>query len=1795
MSARGLRGTFALALGLLMSTMPCQGARHSTNPSAAAPVARVATHAAALTGASPLRSGALASGELHLVGLRLVAPSARIDVPQNAPFTVPVALYLGNRVATAAEINQLVPSNAQLVGTFSGPSVNTQTLTGTASTGLNIPGLPVAGDYTLSDIRLVNGSTTILQAEPTTVTIRCLGEVLIGSVSSSPMTLAEMREAGIQLGQGNYEARRFTMALSIGSRRVDLSVPVAIPVYNGLASLIGEAQAGRLEIKGEPGMDDPLPDINVALADIRMESTFALSRPDVAHLVNHGFKALVVIPGSIGYLHQFYKVNLLVLNILPDGSPYVVRNVRATAMLPTGADGGVGTADDPLRLAIREAESAEPTKSLLGPGANGQPGTGSTTLAPGESGSATWYMEAMKEGAHLFSFRINGEFSGGTLTGPIPIQGEARAGLLVKNPTFDLALIHPDVVRRGETYTLEARLTNTSGTLANGVSLNLDQTRLANVKLMSAPSQTIETLAPGASATFKFQLKALKTGQVIGSYLYMESGTIGFQLSTGIGERNIQLDPDTLVLPQTLDKLPENVREGMLRVLGQAHSIITTKAALPPGVLPIRGSTLSQILKPSLNEAGLFLGMGVDKGRIWGDLWRAFTRSGDPGLDQLMRQTAAGQDFRSAMVEALSSWAGVASPLNIVGPLASWSSGTVQPIFAAVEGTAGLLSVGIVGADGSLADPTVPMPTLSGAWAATASKGNTALAQMAMPPAGAQLRVLNTASVDQDVNLRISSPLLNSALPATLNYYTLRIPTGGVATVNLGVVRGPAATITSPSGNTGQAVSNDTQDVSAEPFKVLAVHRYDLEMDPNATPFGTQVMLLFNRPNSPVALSAGPDGFAAGSAMVDIEANRLWLKAMTPGENGELPPSPPAIIQQSPRTVSLYLEKPVGPNIPRNLTLKSGWVEQGGGSGLTGTYPIQSGWIPGGAVVKGKVRKTTGEGLPGSLSYWYFVSFTEGGLDLATGISFGQLEEDYYALISNNIALEADGSFQLDYVPEPAKTALGPFTLQGKTASGSAFGVASVLGNGQVIEMDLVLEGKGDVIGTVKDGNGLPIDQVQLEVYQEQPSYGLAWSSGATRISAISDAQGNFAFRGLKTGVFSLRAMKGLLGAAASGEIGRDGQVVTQDIVLKGQTGNLEVQVLNVDGSPRANQTVLLGIAAGLLRSGEKITYVFPQERETDAQGKARFTDVPAGDVAAVLPKMRTTVSPAWYGFLKEGETLKATLQVPDVSKMGQVEVTVSDSKGNPLPDAAIYWEQNPNPNIPAAHSDAEGKALIPAPAGAIFSVVARHPDWPPSGGRSAGVTPLAGKTVQLPVSMPPRAWLKGKVTRPSGAPVVGAYVAIPPVSSRPSLNRLTQTDAQGNYRLSGISTASGERVTCVGSELLTFSNQTAQGLPEQDLALNFVLPDVGQNRLKGHVYQPKESGQNIGTIANLEVYGDLPDISTGDGNPNFGLPLHKLIATTRSSTDGSYAMAGLPIGPFEVTGKNDFFPTLVSATGLFEGSTQEKIQDLTLFSTFTGAMEGQVTRPDGQTKAGAGIRIRLLGGGVGEIQVETDATGHYAFPKVIPSGRYQLRAEDPQSGAIAAGSVYLEQETNRIRNIRLLGKGNLTLHLQDADGKILPDGDVALAHELGNTLDASDFPPMTDKLLPSMGGEMIFSGLWEGLVQVHLRAPNGILHGRASVRMPQGGGDSELTLRLQSTGGVSGHLHRADGSLVNAGRVDAYTYVDPTAQSHYQWVGVSTTRQNGEDGRFIFEDYPLGPFGWKLGIPTAGKWVKPR
>lgn len=1746
-------------------------------------------------GTPTLRPGALATAELHLAGLAFEAPQERIDVPQDAPFRIPVTAWLGGQRLAGAALAGWVPSTARLEATLSGPGLSAQGLEGGLEGGLLVHGLPQEGDYLVSDLRVVDGGRTLYEATPRVVQVRCLGQVIISSVTSSPMTMDEIRDAGIQLEPGNYEGRRFTMALSIGSNAVQLTVPVAIPKYNGYLDPRSGSQFGPLEISGHElggGFD-----VSVVAADMKPSpgmDPFTLSRPVLSHSLQHRFKALLVIPGSIGYLHQFYKTNLVVLNTLPEGSPYKITHLTATLKLPVGADAQASSA--PLRVARRDGETDDLTKPVLGPDSQGRAGQGVSTLQGGQAGMATYFLEALKEGAHAINFDIRGQFEGGGLTQAVPLAGTAQGKLLVRNPYFNLVLVHPDVVRKGEVYTLEARLTNTSETLANGVSLSLDKTRLGSVKVVGDASQTVDTLKPGETASFKFQLRALRNGEIRSSYLYIEDGTIGFQLSTGLGERHIRLNPDTLVLPKTLNALPETTREAMLRVLGQAYSVATTQGALPPGVWPISRATITGQMSTLLTEQGLFLKMGVDKRRIWWSLWRAFMGSQDTGFDQLVRTTQAGHELRQALLEAWSSWAAPGQPLtDHVLSLSQWTEDAPGLSLVAIENAKPGLGLRTQDAQGRVleAAPAEILPGLPVQGMAWASNSGRHLAQIPTAEPGLRLQLVNHAQENQLVKLATLASVANHA-PTLNRWEGILIPPGGAVTVDLGAQRGASA-----SG----IHSDETVDRVPEPFQVLAVHRYDLELDAKAAPYGTQVMVLFNRPNKPESIPSGAAGFLKASSLVQVEENRFLQKVMgyDVDEQGSLildgegrplrQDSPPALIQAFPRVLSLYLEKPVGPYIPRSLTLSPAWTDRAG-EALSGvlTWPIVSGYLPGGAVVKGKVRKAQGQSLPAKLTYYYYQAVSDlTETDLATNLAFAAEDEDFYYAQVTNMDTLADGTFQLDYVPEPVSYALGPFLLQGATAEGSAWGEASVLGNGQVIEMDLVLEGQGTVEGFVVDGAGRPVAGARVRAIQEQRSISKVTGSGggAFLVEAGTDAQGFYRLPGLKTGVFSIRALKDLFGVAGSGEIPSDGSVVTKNLILKGRTGTLRARLLGLDGLPEKNRPLALGIPAGLRREGGAAqNFIFPTVLTPDAEGWVRFEEVPCGDVKVVAAGVPINLVTAWQGYLDSGATLDITLRRLPAQELARVRYRVVDAKGQPVAGAFLS-EQDPRTQYFAV-TDEEGCAPFRSiPADRPHTVKVYHPLWlEPVSSETVVVQP--GEEREARTVLPSRSALKGRVTRADGTPVAGAYVAIPPVYDKVQKNRLAITDARGEYLIPSIPTSGSHRLAAVGPELRTATNVQIQGFPDETLTVDLVLPLVGKNTVQGTVFQPLEGAQRIPAMAEVWVQGLLPSITTPqEGNERWGLLRTETTGVQRTGADGKFRLGNLPQGAYTLFASSDIFPVKTQLPGDFAAQVNAtEDYDLFLISSFAGELKGTLTQRDGHTPVPVGTRVRLLGGSIGELIVHTVEGGRYAFAKVIPAGSYLLRAEDPPTGDIAVAGISMKKEESQVRNLRLWGRGTLTVKVEDSFGNILSEGDVTLVHAKAverfdgrAILTEDDLPVLAQKLLPEHQGTLVFEDLLEGPVTVKLRNPVG-RQGVASVTLPEGGGGAQVTVRLQPVGFIRGMLKRADGSAVPAGRVDAYRGAD--------WLGVSTTRQEGEDGRFLFALMPVGTLSLEAWDPDT-------
>jgi hypothetical protein len=297
--------------------------------------------------------------------------------------------------------------------------------------------------------------------------------------------------------------------------------------------------------------------------------------------------SVLVIPGNVGYLKQFFSAQLYVANGAPGGSGLTVRDVTGTIHLPPGADNvaevnpatGVCDADcdDPLALPELQRDGQTVTQpmtmSVLGVGVDGVPGTSDDvdTFAPGEQGQAEFLLRGEREGYHPLTFDIAATLEG-LPTGPVTVSGKATAGVLVRNARFDVSFIVPNTVRVAERFKVYATVQNVGAGNANLVTMALDTTRIAGLRLLGAPTQSTQTIPAGGTWMVEYEFESLRTGRVTAAYLRFDTppgasgdatGTLNFVV--GVDERGVALSPDTLVLPASVDRLPASARRGASR------------------------------------------------------------------------------------------------------------------------------------------------------------------------------------------------------------------------------------------------------------------------------------------------------------------------------------------------------------------------------------------------------------------------------------------------------------------------------------------------------------------------------------------------------------------------------------------------------------------------------------------------------------------------------------------------------------------------------------------------------------------------------------------------------------------------------------------------------------------------------------------------------------------------------------------------------------------------------------------------------------------------------------------------------------------------------------------------------------------------------------------------------------------------------------------------------------------------------------------------------------------------------
>jgi len=1246
-----------------------------------------------------------------------------------------------------------VPTGAFVEAVLRGPSFAARRLVGAPNAPLMLPPLSLAGDYSLDAIRLVSVTgETLLEGTPNSVPVTVFDEVLVSRVTSRPMSLDEIQERGIEIDDTNFRAVEFEVAFVVDGQSFPVRLPVIAPNFRQSTEIIPAAELEeRLAVVeqlnqqlGEavglpPELERVMPNIQIQGVNMQFgagggDGDLALQIPPIP--------ALMVIPGNIGFLNQFFSVMVFTENAAPVGSGLSVHSLTAELILPSGPDQVAGTndspGDDPLRMARvnGEARAIVPVRQV---GPDGVSGTtdDQDRLRPGDTGQGELLVEGLQEGLHVMELALKAKLDG-LAAGSVEITGKAAGSILVRNPKFSMAFIHPRTVRSGEPYNTAVTILNTSSTVANLVSVELNENNISGGVLETDSRVELGTIAPGETKTATFRIRSQKTGAITFSNLTTSDDSLvgRFRLRAGVDERGVALSSDTLLLPDFIDVLPPDLLAAAQRVLGQAIST-NTAGQLPAGVQRVSKrmvaatTTLDADGKPvyrgsgtrlmELLEAAQRVRYGEPLARVLPDLlldWQG-ARDFDEGWDQLIRQTDAGREWREALMRAMENADPAADPalmrlVNRAPDLAG--RGEAWLLAASDRGSIDLSykGTGTTVADGarSTVAKTAGFGGADGDWLVAAEPGVFIwkLAGSLVGEAQFNLQIVRADGTARELLWRVSDLPAGACViyDARSGNELARMDENGDGT--------PEHTVAATGTNFTElapevlAVRQDPEVKVARPPKPCSSPSTtnDLGKTVRVENYANIVAVLFSKPMS------------QESANVPA-AYRL--------ENG----NEAAFVQVQPggRVALLTMRQPLGAVIPRSMTVSGGVKDLRGNAVVEESLPVETFLIEG-VNVRGRVIRADGSfaaNVPVTLTY----------------NDENDTEFDCVPWVSRVAQVRTDetGAFSFDFV-----------------LSGISYTISATDTSGLSDEaVDLIL---GSAVNGQVDGAKL---QELASLPQNQNTLLAAFAAGAMP-AAIAKAEG---------------LDRAVVNDFVSG--GRFGSESNYALRFRGR-GTVTGQVVLADGS-----TPVAGAAANLfpdINSREQGRGIL-----TDSAGRFAFFGVPLGPftIEAMTPTGLTrTVS----GLLSEtGESVDMLVT------LGPTPPTYSDWQGRLLePDGAsvaggtVYVGKLDRGNLIVSGStttDAGGYWSIPQIPVGKYDVVGISLDGRRKGQRNA-VTSVADVATTANIVLQPRSVVEGVVQFANGDPVAGAKVG--------GGETIATTDALGRFRLLGVPTGSNREIS---------------------------------------------------------------------------------------------------------------------------------------------------------------------------------------------------------------------------------------------------------------------------------------------------------------------------------------------------------------------------------------------------------------
>ncbi len=1612
---------------------------------------------------TPVKIGQL---DLTVGGLSATVTPAQPVIPKNISSGVQIVVTLNGQTLTPSAVAQYLGGSFQIQGEYSGPGLS-QTVDVPQSPAINslvldLPAVSEAGNYTLSNLRFVVNGNDVFDLSPNSVIVDVIDQVLVTSVQTQALTLAQIQAMGVVLNSSDYTGFQFTIGLQLSSQVVNISFPVVfdpqgVPVPQPISPPSNPTPQG---------VSVPVTIVPVLLQAAPAQSGGGGNPPGTALPPGISIPSVLVIPGNVGYLKQFFSAQLYVTNNTPAEANLVVDNVTGTVNLPPGPSGVVGGSDEPLGLPTLTSGPEAVTMPILLNGAS--------TLNAGQTGQAQWTIVANSEGFYTVNFGINATLEG-LPTGPVNLIGSAMGGLLVRNPYFNMTFAVPAVVRSGELFNVYTTVTNTSQAIANDLTVAIDSASLSGVQLVSPPQPPIATLNPGDSTTLTYQFKALVTGQVVADYLHFDTqnGTTGqLNFTLGVYANGTPMSPDTIVLPSAVDNLPGDIVTAAMRVLGQAWSV----ANAPPGTLPagVIPTTTAVVTQKALNfaEAGLRQTLGEPLSNALRDLapdWWGGSPV-DPGFNQVLQTTPAGQNFINVL------GADLAQPMiDAGGPL------PYELLLSQLEASGpNFLAFG-VGNGTSAAPVAVTLTDSSGNQLSTNTPGGSI-------PGGVMLALDSNST----------TPVLGLVTAPTLSPYTLlltpqssgsvdfsiAIPNGAGAIVRaqatgVAVVQGQAmeviADLTNPNnlvlqvdtngdGSFATSIPLSTQIISPAGPNLTSATVIGPDTVSQAGPFGLNMVLLFDR-------------------IVDATTSAVTSNYTIPNNSVQS-----ASRQLSGRLVFGNLMQPEGPYVPTTVAV-SGVEDQRGVVGPSGNVNLQSTLVDPGAVVSGSVLNADG-----STSTTATVTYSNSPYQVPCGTGSGPVGVASTPVSSN-------GLYQFRYVRQD--NCGGPFAVAtNDPTTGELRQVTSyVRGPGQQIVINLAMLGQGSVTGQVTNLSGNPVPNAQVVAISASDIQG--GNNPQVGGQAYTDGNGNYTISGITVGPVTIKAGLGVDLGTNAGNIERAGTTAVVNVTLNSGAVNVSgvvTQIQNGVTTPIAGLPVAYYQPYGSSRIAAG--YVL-----TAADGSYALTGMPTGayTIEATLGPSNETADDSGVAVAGNNIVANLTIVIPTTAV---VDGIVTYANGSPSAGTLVYQGQS------GVLSNADGTfALggIPVMPSQSQTIYARTLDGLRTGQTTVVVNSAAQPVTGASITLSGIGTVQFTVLDPHGNPVAGQQVNIP-AGSAPACSNYCGCNMQ-TTNASGIVTFTGIPVGSVTGSAINSAGDLAQAKANitQDGATAFgVMQFHGTGTVTGSVVDPSNNpvlGATVQLASNTVQYCTLQQAAT---------------QSAQTGTNGKFQFNDVLLGGVGVTASQSFYPTQVGAQGTLTTNGGTVNFNLQMVNTIAGVLSGVVYLPDGVTPAGAGVQV-TANGPLPNITVTTDATGTFTFAKIFPQGLYTLTAADPVSGGVTQMNVYLIAGQNATQNLRLLGTGTINVTVVDGAGVPVSSAYVTLNE---NNYPNAVF---NGSLGASNQGVISFPGVFEGSFSVSVVDPFG-RSGRASGVLPQGTSSVNVQVQETTTGTVQGIFYMPDG-----------------------------------------------------------------